>query len=130
MAKVASPMIVIVTRKVRLRPVRSPNQPNTRAPSGRTAKPAAKVSSAKMKPWVSPAAAKKCLAMIAVREPKMKKSYHSKMVPAAEAASTSPIRGAGAVSSLMISPLRADPARAVNKCEARRNFPEGSVSFR
>ncbi len=40
MAKVATPMIVMVTRNVRLRPVRSPNQPNTIAPNGRTANPA------------------------------------------------------------------------------------------
>ena len=36
-------------RKVYLRPTRSPSRPNTSAPNGRTAKPAAKASSAKMK---------------------------------------------------------------------------------
>jgi hypothetical protein len=30
----------MVTRKVYLRPIRSPNQPNSSAPSGRTPKPA------------------------------------------------------------------------------------------
>ena len=60
-----------------------------------------------MNPCVSPALAKKCLAMIAASEPKMKKSYHSKIVPAAEAARTSPMRGAGAVSLLIVPPLGA-----------------------
>jgi hypothetical protein len=44
-------MIVMVTRNVYLRPTRSPTRPNTSAPNGRTRKPAAKVSSAKMN-WV------------------------------------------------------------------------------
>ena len=38
-------MIPMVTRKVFLRPTRSPIRPNTRAPNGRTAKPAAKAAS-------------------------------------------------------------------------------------
>ncbi len=37
-------------RKVYLRPIMSPNRPKISAPNGRTAKPAAKASSAKMKP--------------------------------------------------------------------------------
>ena len=37
------PMVAIVTRKVYLRPIRSPMWPNTSAPSGRTPKPAPKV---------------------------------------------------------------------------------------
>ena len=41
MPNVASPISVIVIRKAFLRPVRSPMRPKTRAPSGRTAKPAA-----------------------------------------------------------------------------------------
>ena len=44
--KVAEPMMRMVTRKVYLRPTRSPNRPNTRAPKGRTRKPAAKAISA------------------------------------------------------------------------------------
>ena len=46
--KVDMPMIRMVTRKVYLRPTRSPSRPKTRAPKGRTRKPAAKASSAKM----------------------------------------------------------------------------------
>jgi hypothetical protein len=42
------PMIRMVTRKVYLRPIMSPSRPNTSAPNGRTMKPAAKASSAKM----------------------------------------------------------------------------------
>ena len=72
--------------------MRSPIDPNTSAPSGRTAKPAAKVSSAKISACVGPALAKKCLPMMAASEPKMKKSYHSKTVPAEEAAMTSQMR--------------------------------------
>ena len=47
-ATVAAPIRVIVTRKVVLRPVRSPNQPNASAPNGRTTKPTPKVSRARM----------------------------------------------------------------------------------
>ncbi len=39
-------MITMVIRKVYLRPTRSPTRPNTSAPNGRTAKPAANASSA------------------------------------------------------------------------------------
>jgi hypothetical protein len=42
------PMIMMVTRKVYLRPTMSPTRPNTSAPKGRTKKPAANASSAKM----------------------------------------------------------------------------------
>ena len=43
MSAVLRPMVTMVTRKVYLRPMRSPRWPNTRAPSGRTPKPAPKV---------------------------------------------------------------------------------------
>ena len=59
----------MVTRNVYLRPIMSPRRPNTSAPNGRTAKPAAKASSAKMKPLVWFNAEKNCLAMIAASEP-------------------------------------------------------------
>ena len=36
-------MVAMVTRKVYLRPIRSPTRPKTSAPSGRTPKPAPKV---------------------------------------------------------------------------------------
>ena len=57
-------MITMVTRKVYLRPTRSPSRPNTSAPNGRTAKPAAKATSAKMKPVVSLTPEKNCAEMI------------------------------------------------------------------
>ncbi|MNO08007.1 hypothetical protein D3C81_2304510 [compost metagenome] len=62
-------MITMVMRKVCLRPIMSPKRPNTMAPNGRTAKPAAKASRAKIKDVVSLTPAKKCLAIIAAREP-------------------------------------------------------------
>ena len=43
MSAVARPMVTMVTRKVYLRPMRSPMRPNTMAPRGRTPKPAPKV---------------------------------------------------------------------------------------
>ena len=62
-------MIRMVTRKVYLRPIRSPRRPNTSAPNGRTAKPAAKAISAKMKPAVGFTPEKNCLLMTAASEP-------------------------------------------------------------
>ncbi|MNJ63551.1 hypothetical protein D3C77_594640 [compost metagenome] len=62
-------MITIVTRKVYLRPTRSPSRPNISAPKGRTAKPAANASKAKMKPAVGFTPEKKCNAMMAASEP-------------------------------------------------------------
>ena len=63
------PMIRMVTRKVYLRPIMSPRRPNTSAPKGRTMKPAAKASSAKMKAEPSSSPLKNCLAMMAASEP-------------------------------------------------------------
>jgi hypothetical protein len=62
-------MITMVTRNVYLRPIMSPMRPNTSAPNGRTAKPAAKASRAKMKPLAGLSAEKNCLAMIAASDP-------------------------------------------------------------
>ena len=45
---VDEPMITMVIRKVYLRPTRSPSRPNTSAPKGRTRKPAANASNAKI----------------------------------------------------------------------------------
>ena len=86
--KVDRPMIRMVTRKVYLRPMRSPRLPKKAAPKGRTKKPAAKASSAKMKAVVSLTPLKNCLAMIAASEPYRKKSYHSNTVPRDEARMT------------------------------------------
>jgi hypothetical protein len=62
-------MMTMVIRNVYLRPTRSPNRPNTSAPNGRTAKPAANASSAKMKAAVSLTPEKNCLEMTAASEP-------------------------------------------------------------
>ena len=67
--KVDKPMIRIVTRKVYLRPIMSPKRPNTSAPKGRTMKPAANASSAKMKAEVGSSPEKNCLAMMPASEP-------------------------------------------------------------
>ena len=63
------PMIASVTRKVNLRPTRSPSRPKMRAPSGRTIKPTAKVASAKMKAVVSLTPEKKWAAKVLARAP-------------------------------------------------------------
>ena len=63
------PMMRIVTRKVYFRPTRSPIRPKTMAPNGRTAKPAEKASSAKMKFSDGLTAEKNCFPMIAASEP-------------------------------------------------------------
>ena len=62
-------MMTMVIRKVYLRPIMSPRRPNTSAPNGRTMKPAAKASSAKMKAEVGSSPAKNCLAMMAASDP-------------------------------------------------------------
>ena len=67
--KVDRPMIRMVTRKVYLRPIMSPSRPNTSAPKGRTMKPAAKASSAKMKADPASSPLKNCLAMMAASDP-------------------------------------------------------------
>ncbi|MNF82264.1 hypothetical protein D3C84_645670 [compost metagenome] len=67
--KVATPIRTMVARKVYLRPIMSPRRPNTRAPKGRTMKPAAKAIRAKIKAVVSLTPAKNCLLMTAARAP-------------------------------------------------------------
>ena len=67
--KVERPMIRMVTRKVYLRPTRSPMRPNTSAPKGRTMKPAAKASSAKMLRVFSSNWLKNCAPMMVASEP-------------------------------------------------------------
>ncbi len=66
---VDTPMMTMVIRNVCLRPTMSPRRPNRMAPNGRTAKPAANASSAKMNAVVSLTPAKNCLLMIAASEP-------------------------------------------------------------
>ena len=62
MKNVPTPISVIVTRNVYFRPIKSPKWPKISAPNGRTAKPAANVSSAKMKPTFGGTLEKKYLA--------------------------------------------------------------------
>src|SRR6185312_8615927 len=75
-------------RKAALRPSRSPTPPKISAPMGRKAKPTPNRASEAISPAVDPSAAKKFFEMTCTRLPKMKKSYHSKEVPAQEAATT------------------------------------------
>ena len=63
------PIRVIVTRKVYLRPMRSPRLPKNSAPKGRTAKPAAKPSRVKMKAAVGLTPEKKVALMFAASAP-------------------------------------------------------------
>src|SRR3546814_15339257 len=82
-------MIAMVTRKVFLRPTRSPTRPKTSAPKGRIAKPAAKAISARMKPVVSLNPAKKWTEIALASRPQREKTYHSNTVPSDDAAHTS-----------------------------------------
>ena len=63
------PISKMVTKKVYLRPIMSPKRPNTKAPKGRTMKPAANASKAKMKAAPASKPEKNCLAMMAASEP-------------------------------------------------------------
>jgi len=69
MKNVPTPISVMVTRKVYLRPTRSPRRPNTKAPNGRTAKPAAKASRVKMNAALGATPAKNLPARIAPSVP-------------------------------------------------------------
>src|SRR5207237_8168924 len=81
--KVDAPMMRMVTRKVYFRPTRSPSRPKTRAPNGRTRKPAAKASRAKMFRVASlnigcpsaPSGLRKFGAITEASEPKRAQSY-------------------------------------------------------
>src|SRR5688572_11439006 len=88
MAKVAPPMIDTVARNAPLRPSRSPITPKMIAPSGRKAKPAANNPSAAISAAVGSSPAKNTFEMVVASAPKMKKSYHSNAVPAADATTT------------------------------------------
>ena len=63
------PMMRMVIRKVYLRPIMSPSRPNNNAPKGRTMKPAANASRAKMKAEPGSRPAKNFFAMMAASEP-------------------------------------------------------------
>ena len=62
-------MMRMVTRKVYLRPIRSPRRPKNTAPNGRTAKPAENARRAKMNALVSFRFEKNCFEMIPASEP-------------------------------------------------------------
>src|SRR6516164_7718857 len=53
MKNVPRPISVMVTKNVYFRPTMSPTRPNTSAPNGLTANPAANASSVKMKPTLA-----------------------------------------------------------------------------
>src|SRR5665213_1025790 len=88
MATVAPPIMITVIRNVLWRPTRPPRRPKISAPIGRKKKPVPNRARAASRPAVESRAVKKFLAMTGVRAPKAKKSYHSKVVPSAEAATT------------------------------------------
>ena len=66
---VAIPIRVTVTRKVYLRPNRSPRKPNSTAPSGRKPKPTAKPAHTSSTSSVALSLGKKALPMIAASVP-------------------------------------------------------------
>ena len=101
MANVAPPIMLTVMRKALLRPSRSPRRPKIKAPTGRKKKPAPKSASAASRPAVGSSSAKKFLAMTGVKAPKTKKSYHSKVVPATDAAITVRMEIGGAADAAM-----------------------------
>lgn len=85
---VERPMITMVIRNERLRPIRSPSAPNTSAPKGRTAKPAPNVARLARKAAVSLPGGKNRALKKTARLPYRKKSYHSKTVPSDAAITT------------------------------------------
>jgi len=65
------PMMISVSMNVYLRPTRSPNLPKTRAPKGRTIKPAANVASVARKAALGLPGGKNFSEMIVAKLPKM-----------------------------------------------------------
>ena len=100
--KVPPPIIKTQIRNAALRPIRSPTRPKISAPNGRKAKPTPNSARLAIRPAVDPSWAKKVLEMIWTRLPKMKKSYHSKAVPAADAATTVRIEACAAGAALAV----------------------------
>src|ERR1051325_3222871 len=130
MRKVAPPIMLTVTRNAPLRPSLSPTTPKISAPSGRNAKAAAKSAKAAISACVGSRPAKKTFEMTDARLPKMKKSYHSKAVPAEEAMMTRAIdQGLWSCRSAMVAiapPLGArDSSAAVSVQLADRTFDAG-----
>ena len=64
-------MMIRVSIKVYLRPIRSPKRPNTKAPKGRTTKPAAKVARVESNAAVGLVLGKNWLAKTVAKLPKI-----------------------------------------------------------
>ena len=86
MATVEPPINTSVIIKVYLRPIISPILPNTNAPNGRTTRPAEKVANVARKAATGFSFGKNCVEIIVAKLPKIKKSYHSMIVPTEDAA--------------------------------------------
>ena len=86
MAMVEPPINTSVIMKVYLRPIISPILPKTNAPNGRTTKPAEKVANVAKKAAAGFSFGKNSVEIIVARLPKIKKSYHSMIVPTEDAA--------------------------------------------
>ena len=70
-AKVDPPIKTKVNKKVYLRPMISPNLPNTSAPNGLTIKPAAKMASVLKSAEVPASVGKNCFEIMVANIPKM-----------------------------------------------------------
>src|SRR6185436_15022071 len=111
---VETPITVIVTRNVNLRPTMSPIRPKTAAPKGRTAKPAPKVASDASRAASLLPFGKNWVLKNAARTPYRYKSYHSMIVPAADAPITNGSRyvGAPARAETVVAAIRVPPSAA------------------
>ncbi|MNQ98040.1 hypothetical protein D3C85_1137140 [compost metagenome] len=107
-ANVATPISVTVTMKVYLRPTISPMRPNTNAPKGRTANPAAKLRRVKMKAAVGLTPENIAAEIWVASAPARKKSYHSNMVPREDARIT--------LRSLLAAGVGATDVMALSEC--------------
>ena len=67
--KVDKPMIKMVSKKVYLRPIMSPNRPKKMAPKGRTKNPAANPNKVTMNAALLSKPLKNCLAMMSAKAP-------------------------------------------------------------
>ena len=71
MAKVDPPIMINVSKNVCLRPIKSPSLPKTRAPKGRTIKPAANMAKVLKSAAVPASAGKNCFEIMVANIPKM-----------------------------------------------------------
>ena len=126
-ANVAKPIRTMVITKVYLRPTRSPRRPKTTAPSGRTAKPAAKLSKVKMNAAAGFTPEKKCLLISTAKAPTSKKSYHSNTVPREDANTTSLSLFVMATFDNFWVPSRAGASSIMSSPGAHGTFPQSSM---